>query len=88
MFHRFAILLLLLIPSVASGRDLGISNGHLVAPLDSTSMSLPLPLAQQDAGAGSMTIDTHELSKKLGGMAVLAVIVLIVILAVKGKKPK
>ncbi|MCA9147580.1 MAG: hypothetical protein KDB05_32635 [Planctomycetales bacterium] len=88
MFHRFAILLLLFVPAVAEGQDLGISKGNLVAPLDATSMSLPLPLAQQDASAASTTIDTHELSKKLGGMAILAVIVILVILAVQGKKPK
>ncbi|MCB9938345.1 MAG: hypothetical protein H6823_08885 [Planctomycetaceae bacterium] len=84
MFHRFAILLLLFVPAVAEGQDLGF-KGNLVAPLDATSMSLPLPLAQQDASAASTTIDTHELSKKLGGMAILAVIVILVILAVQGK---
>lgn len=73
-------------PLVAAAQYHERFHGTVVAQAGSTSMNPPLPLAQQDAGV--MSLDTHELSKKSGGIAVLALIVIIVILAVQGKKPK
>jgi hypothetical protein len=88
MIQRYAILLLLFVPAVAGGQERGTSNGRFAAQADTTSIHVPRTLAQQDAGTASNSIDTHDLSKKLGGAAVLAVIVLVVILAVRGKKTK
>ena len=88
MIQRCAILLLLFVPAVVGGQERGSSNSRVVAQADTTSIHVPLTLAQQDAGTASSSIDTHDLSKKLGGAAVLALIVLVVILAVRGKKAK
>jgi hypothetical protein len=88
MIQRYAILLLLFVPAVVGGQERGSSNSRIVAQADTTSIHVPLTLAQQDAGTAANSIDTHDLSKKLGGAAVLALIVLVVILAVRGKKAK
>ncbi|MDA1051210.1 MAG: hypothetical protein O3C40_12115 [Planctomycetota bacterium] len=84
MIHRYAILALLLVPAIAGAQDHGSFRGTIVAQAELTWVNVPLPLAQQDVG----TIDTHELSKQIGGVAILAVIAIIVIPAVRGKKPK
>lgn len=88
MIHRYAILVLLFVPAATGSQDYGTFSGTIVAQANATSVSVPLPLAQQDAGTTSITIDTHELSKKIGGFAILVLIVVIVILAVRGKKSK
>ena len=85
MNYRYAILVLLCMPLLAQAQDLGGAGASIVGQSDSALQVLPVLLAQQNGGA---SIDTHELSKKIGGIAVLAVIALIVILAAKGKKPK
>lgn len=50
MIQRYAILLLLFVPAVVGGQERGSSNSRIVAQADTTSIHVPLTLAQQDAG--------------------------------------